>query len=437
MATEKSKKQSAKKGGPQVKMKGSGVEWLGKVPKGWEVRRLKYAAILQKGRAVSNQEQDNFSDGLPLLSMDYLRGKEGERSLLPSTDDTLAQDGDILILWDGANAGEFLKAKEGVLSSTLCKVRIIKKKYKSFFFYALVSAQSYIQSECIGMGIPHVDGKSFKMLKIPLPPLPEQKTITNFLDQKTVRIDQLIKKKERMIELLQEKRNALISHAVTKGLDPKAPLKDSGVEWLGKVPKRWEVRRLKYATSINDETLSEETDPAFEISYVDISNVELTRGIINTENMLFGNAPSRARRVVRDGDTIVSTVRTYLKAIAPIYRPIPNMVVSTGFAVIRPRTVNPVFISYLMRSNRFIETVVAHSTGVSYPAINASKIGTFQLPLPPLPEQKAIADFLDKETQKIDQLIEKTKAAIDLLKEGRSSLISHAVTGQIAINQEA
>ena len=112
--------------------------------------------------------------------------------------------------------------------------------------------------------------------------------------------------------------------------------KPSGVEWLGEVPEHWEVKRLKYTASINDEALPETTDPGFEMSYVDIRSVDLIRGIVTVEDMVFEDAPSRARRVVRDGDTIVSTVRTYLRAIAPIRNPASNTIVSTGFAVVRP-----------------------------------------------------------------------------------------------------
>ena len=127
---------------------------------------------------------------------------------------------------------------------------------------------------------------------------------------------------------------------------PYKQYKPSGVEWLGDVPEHWWVKRLKYSASINDEALPETTDPAFEMSYVDISSVDSSRGIVADEKIVFEDAPSRARRVVRGGDTIVSTVRTYLRAITPIRNPTSNTIVSTGFAVIRPRRVSPGFMSY-------------------------------------------------------------------------------------------
>jgi len=205
--------------------------------------------------------------------------------------------------------------------------------------------------------------------------------------------------------------------------------KDSGVEWLGQVPAHWEVVPLKTVCTYNDEVLDETTAPETEIAYVDISNVDASNGINSTVNMLFSNAPSRARRLVRHGDVIVSTVRTYLRAITTIRNPPPNLVVSTGFAVIRPnRTLTSDFASHALASNQFIEMVIARSTGVSYPAINATELVSIPLVLPPAHEQTAISAFLDHETAKIDALMAEQQRLIDLLKEKRQAVISHAVT---------
>ncbi len=204
--------------------------------------------------------------------------------------------------------------------------------------------------------------------------------------------------------------------------------KPSDVEWLGEVPEHWEVKRLKYTATINDEALAETTDPGYEFKYVDISSVDAVSGIVAEEEMIFETAPSRARRVVRDGDTVVSTVRTYLRAIAPIWNPPDSLVVSTGFAVVRPRSVEPAFLSYALRESSFLETVVARSVGVSYPAVKASEVATIPIPLPPPPEQRAIANFLDAETAKLDTLVAKKRELIEKLKEKRSALISRTVT---------
>jgi len=130
----------------------------------------------------------------------------------------------------------------------------------------------------------------FLKLPILLPPIKEQIAIAGFLDKKTSAIDNLIQKKQRQIELLQEKRGALITHAVTKGLNPDVRMKDSGVEWLGEVPEHWVVERLKYLSSINDESLPETTDPSFVFEYVDIGNVDTRYGIVKTEHYSFSQS---------------------------------------------------------------------------------------------------------------------------------------------------
>jgi type I restriction enzyme S subunit len=189
------------------------------------------------------------------------------------------------------------------------------------------------------------------------------------------------------------------------------------MDWVVDIPEHWEIRRLKYVASINDEALPETTDPDYEFVYVDIGSVDAAKGIVATETCRFEDAPSRARRIVRDGDTIVSTVRTYLRAIAPIRDADDNLVVSTGFAVVRPRKLDPGYLSYALRSPFFVETVVSRSTGVSYPAINAPEVGNIGVTLPSLDEQRAIAAFLDRETERIDTLIEKKRRQIELLQE--------------------
>jgi type I restriction enzyme S subunit len=205
--------------------------------------------------------------------------------------------------------------------------------------------------------------------------------------------------------------------------------KDTGIKWLGEIPTHWGVKRLKYLAIMNPETLTEETDPALEISYVDIGGVDSLGRIVERERMIFGSSPSRARRLVRAGDVIVSTVRTYLRAIAVVSESQPGMVVSTGFAVVRPgAALTTEYAAYALRAPYFVERVVANSTGVSFPAINESEMATYELAAPPESEQRAIATFLDRETARIDGLVAKKEQLIELLQEQRVALITHAVT---------
>ena len=207
-----------------------------------------------------------------------------------------------------------------------------------------------------------------------------------------------------------------------------AAYKDSGVEWLGSVPKDWNVLPLKAVATCNDEVLPEVTDRDTVIEYVEISGVEEGLGITQTDTLTFGSAPSRARRVVRHGDVLISTVRTYLRAIASVSHPPENLIASTGFAAIRPRRVHPGYLGYLLHCEYLISEVIARSVGISYPAINASDLMGLKGPIPTIEEQQAIATFLDRETTKIDALVAEQQHLIELLKERRQAAISQAVT---------
>ena len=429
----------------------SGVEWLDKIPAHWEVRRLKYAAFLNppvsEVRHLSPKTEVSF---VPMEAVAEYGGLE--LSLTKKLSDvaggyTYFCNGDVLV----AKITPCFENGKGTLASELLNgiafgttelhvLRCGPRLNKLYAFYLTVADafRKLGEADMYGAGGQKRVPESFVAnLKHPLPPLPEQQAIAAFLDQETARIDALVAKKERLIELLQEKRSALISQAVTKGLDPDAPIKDFGVEWLGEIQAHWEMRRLKYLATVNDEALPETTAPDTEITYVDIGSVDPVRGITHTEDLMFEDAPSRARRIVRQGDIIISTVRTYLKAIARIESPDTNLIVSTGFAVIRPQQLHDGFVAYALSSPYFVERVVAHSVGVGYPAINASDLTCLDIVFPPLPEQQAIAEFLDRETVKLDILVNRILEAIDRLRELRTALISAAVTGRIDVREEA
>lgn len=211
--------------------------------------------------------------------------------------------------------------------------------------------------------------------------------------------------------------------------------KKSEVKWLGKIPKHWELKPIKYLVDIDSEKLSDSADPDLELEYIDIGNVDSNGNILNREPLKFEDAPSRARRVIKQGDTILATVRTYLRAIAHIDYEFENLqVCSTGFAVLRPVSIHPRYLFYWTRSDYFIAELVSKSVGVSYPAISSSEVGNLLIPDIPLPEQRTIATFLDHQITRIDQLIEKKKQILDLLDEQRQATITRAVTKGIDPN---
>ncbi|MEX5275815.1 restriction endonuclease subunit S [Kocuria sp. CPCC 205261] len=186
-------------------------------------------------------------------------------------------------------------------------------------------------------------------------------------------------------------------------------------------------KKLRYTVTLNDEILPEDFNPDALIRYAELSDVSEGEPIRWQEPMRFEEAPSRARRVVRPGDVIVSTVRTYLRAIAHVVDPPESAIASTGFGVLRPRGIDSKFLKYATLSQRFIDAVVSRSVGVSYPAINPSELLNISLPAPNPGEQQQIADYLDHETAEIDAFVEDQHKILHLVSERRWSAIDRAI----------
>lgn len=192
----------------------------------------------------------------------------------------------------------------------------------------------------------------------------------------------------------------------------------------------FDEKPLKHVCTLNPAVLSENTPADLDIDYIDIGSVTHQQGIVSRERMTFSNAPSRARKPVKEGDVIISTVRTYLRAIAQVNSSDCGSIVSTGFAVCRAKDgLDARFLHAALQSPPFIEQVVARSVGVSYPAINPSTLGDIKIPLPDLPTQKRIAAFLDRETARIDALIAKRAEFETKVKESREALIASLLVG--------
>jgi len=219
------------------------------------------------------------------------------------------------------------------------------------------------------------------------------------------------------------------------GLKPYPKMKDSGVPWLGEVPEHWEVLPLKRWVKMNRAVLPESTPTSYEFRYIDIGSVGT--GILTAPplRMRLATAPSRARRIVGNGETIISTVRTYLKAVYFVDREFDEpLVCSTGFAVLTPSVGTvPRFVSYLCQSSAFTDRVTAHSVGIAYPAIAETRLGAFHIAVPPLPEQAAIVRFLGYADRRIRQYIRAKQKRIKLLEEYKQALTQQAVTGQIDV----
>ena len=212
--------------------------------------------------------------------------------------------------------------------------------------------------------------------------------------------------------------------------------KDSGVEWIGEIPEFWEVKELKYVVNCNQTSLREDTPTDFLLEYIDISSVNSDGKIIETQELSFKDSPSRARRIIKQGNVLISTVRTYLKAIAQIKVNRRNLIASTGFAVLEAKdNLNSNFLYYYSRSEKFVDVICANSKGVSYPSITSTELLNLKICLPSIAEQTQIAQYLDHKTSQIDKLITDKEKLIELLNEERTAIINQAVTK--GLNPEA
>jgi type I restriction enzyme S subunit len=424
----------------------SGVNWVGKIPIIWNKTQLKFISSISKGRKASEDFQD-YSDGLiPYLSMEYLRGQT-ELPLYVSEKDSnivLVEEEDLLILWDGSKAGEIVPAKKGALSSTMGKIHVNDGRISlRFLNYYLKNAERYIQSNTVGMGIPHVDGEVLKTLLIAFPDTKEQTQIARYLDHQTAIIDQLIKKKEKLIELLKEKRQSIINEAVTKGLNPKAKMKDSGIEWLGEVPEGWEVLNFRYLIDVlTDYTANGSfADLAKNVNYLEagfsrlIRLTDLREDLKNTGIYVSEESHNYLSKSSLYGDEILlANVGAYAGLawkVPMLYEPStlgPNM-----FLLKFHNQLENDFAYYALISEYLSSQLKTKAVSAAQPKLNKEDVRSCKFILPPVNEQLKIVDYISNSTAKIDNIIYSTIILIDKLKEYRQSIISEAVTGKIDV----
>jgi type I restriction modification DNA specificity domain protein len=417
--------------------KDSGVEWLGEVPSHWNLIPNKYIFKLRKNVVGKrSNEYDLLSLSLKGVIKRDMENPEGK---FPAEFDTYQEvkEGDfIFCLFDVEETPRTvgLSSYRGMITGTytIFETNNVDKK---FIYYFYLNLDSDKRLKPLYKGLRNTISKeTFFSFNTFIPPLSEQQKIAQFLDDKTAKIDQAVDWAEKQIALLKEHKQILIQNAVTRGLNPDVPLKDSGVEWIGQVPEHWDVKKLKFVSKINQHTLSENTNGNLSIKYVDIGSVSFENGIEKVENFSFKNAPSRARRLVNKGDIVVSTVRTYLKAITMVKEEYQDCIFSTGFAVVTSNEcLEDSFFELYAKSDAFTEQVSVFSKGMSYPAINSTDLSNLWITVPPLSEQQKIADYLGTQTAKIDQAIALKTDHIEKLKEYKSVLINNVVTGKVQV----
>ena len=434
--------------------KDSSMEWLGAIPESWQVARLRFLLDTSpsKGEAKSKDPETEVSF-VPMESVAEGGGLDlSETKPLENVVDgyTYFRDGDVLV----AKITPCFENKKGALASDLTngigfgttELHVLRPGPhldSRFLFYSTMSHpfRKIGESTMYGAGgQKRVSDDFIQNLRWPIPSFPEQRAIAAYLDRETERIDALVAKKERLIELLEEKRTALISHAVTKGLDENAEMKDSGVEWIGKIPAKWDTVKLKWATS---KIGSGVTPKGGSEAYVDEGITFLRSQNIHFDGLRLDDVAyidektdsEMAGSRVKPHDVLLNITGASLGRCALVPSDFPQANVNQHVCIIRVEgdKLQPAFLSQVLASDVGQQQIFAEEDGASREAITFAEIGDFVMPRPPREEQERIADYTAAQSNRIYALIDRIHDGIDRVKEYRTALISAAVTGQIDV----
>ena len=403
--------------------KNSGVEWLGDVPEHWGMNRLGVHFRNRKEK-VSDKDFKHLSvtkHGIvPQLEHAAKSDNGDNRKLVRKGDYVINSRSDR----KGSSGLADLDGSVSLINIVLTPFKTIHPKFSHYLLRSyLFQEEFYKYGHGIVADLWTTNYEDMRNIHLALPSVSEQTQISNFLEQETTRIDNLISKQEKLIELLEEQRKSIISHAVTKGLNPNAPMKDSGVEWLGEVPESWVEQKIKFISKLINEKTSEKSN------VIALENIESWTGkYIETESSFESDAVK-----FKKNDVLFGKLRPYL---AKVYL-VENQGEAVGdIYVLRPnKLIHPQFLKFFMLSEKFIDYVNSSTNGTKMPRANWDFIGCISIFLPHIKVQHEIVEYLESAVLKIELIINKQISLIEKLKEYRSSIISHAVTGKIDVRE--
>ncbi|WP_213973710.1 restriction endonuclease subunit S [Tepidanaerobacter acetatoxydans] len=398
------------------KYKDSGIEWIGEIPEGWEVTKLKYICSITMGQSPKSEEYSREEGGLP-----FLQGNAEFTELYPhpkiycDTANKRSKVNDILLSVRAPVGKMNISNRVYGIGRGLCAITA-QKVHLKYLWYSMNVSLEELSINSQGSTFEAVTVADVNNLSAIVPPADEQISIANFLDQKTAEIDDLIVDKEKLIELLQEKRQAVITEAVTKGLNPNVKMNDSGIEWIGEIPEGWEVKKLKYVTKFAyGDSLPVDEREAGDIDVFGSNGKIGTHAVSNTSSpvVIVGRKGSYGK---------VTYVEKECFAIDTTYY-IDN----------RCTTSNIKWLYYLLT----ILELDKNSQDTGVPGLSREYAYNKYVFLPPIDKQISIANFLDRKTAEIDSLVSEIQEQIQKLREYRQSLIFEAVTGKIDVRDYA
>jgi len=433
--------------------KDSGVEWLGQIPEGWTLHRFRNIFSFSKGLNIT---KENLQDsGIPCVNYGEVHSKYGfevdpykhklkcvEESYLESSSKSILKSGDFIFAdtsedIEGSGNFTYLNSEEKVFAgyhTVIAKPKNqFRERYLAYLFDS-ITYRSQVRRMVKGVKVYSITNGILKSTLLWLPQKEDRTKIANFLDNKTTKIDTAIAQKEKMIALLKERKQIMIQNAVTKGLDPNAKMKDSGVEWIGEIPEGWEVKRLKYLFTEfdNRSTTGKETllSLRMELGLVphdDVSNTEIT------DKQLIGY------KIVQNGHMVMNRMRAAIGLFGVVKQ--SSGLVSPDYATFNVRpTVNNDYYLRMFKLELLCTVFRLNSKGLGtgssgFMRLYSESFGRIKVATPPFQEQEAIVLYIEIQSAKIDKAIALQEKQIEKLKEYKAVLIDSAVTGKIKVSE--
>jgi type I restriction enzyme S subunit len=422
--------------------KDSGVEWIGEIPEDWTVEPLKKITRFINGAPF--KPDDWCDEGVAIVRIQNLNGSlDFNRTSKILERRYYLRNYDLLFAWSGnigTSFGPFIwwgKEPKYYLNQHIFRLDNYDVD-KQWLYWALKAVTTYVESQTHGIiGLVHVTRSELDSVKIPIGNIVECSTVALYLDQKTSEIDNLIADKEKLIQLLQEKRQAIISEAVTKGLDKNVPMKDSGVEWIGDIPEHWKIQKLNslcYKIGDVDHKMPESIDDG--IPYISPKDFTENEEIDfeNAKKITQHSFDEIAKKIKPEkGDIIFARYATL--GVVRLVNVDFDFLVSYSCAIIKQnkKLVNKKYLYYYLKSNCIEQEIYYYANANTQSNVGIDSIKRFKIITPPLQTQQVIADYLDRKNAGINTLIADIQTQIEKLKEYRQSLISEAVTGKIDV----
>lgn len=431
-----------------IAMKDSGIEWIGDIPNEWYTRKLKYISDIDTSGIFGDEVVGEIEAKLATTAQLSINGRwnlvKMEERFFSKNDykkfKTMV--GDIVVVKSSGSSTNIITGKAGFISEDeagivfgnfLLRVRTKNDVVSRFLYFFLTShiTRQRIELMCSSTTYPNLKVWKYISALILLPPTKTQKRIADFLDEKTGKIDKVIKKKQKLIELLKEKRTSLITRAVTKGLDLSAKMKDSGVKWIGKIPSDWDVMRVKNIFELSKEKINGESKK-HQIYSLTLQGLK-ERDISSNEGQIATSYENYAR--LRNNDLVLNPMDLISGFVG---RQKSDGVISPAYSILRPRKhrQSTEYFERYLQFHYYYNIFFPFGKGVSYDyrwTLGDDTLANFPILNPPTDTQKQIADFLNEKTTRIDQAVQKIQVQMEKLKEYRASLIYHAVTGKTGI----